>query len=226
MEKDNKIKSADKIQIICNIINTFLIGTLTLYIGWKANIISKSELELARAQSYAQFVVKQTFSTQDELVPGAKIEISCQDGYFTNYKSNAICLMKIVCADNKTYKIPLIGYWFLHQKSGNMDGIIETIFAKNNEQKYEELKNVLQKTYNDIYYIELEHYLNISYYDCTQTTQQRFYQVAPIIGTTIIEKSAFELENEHYEELRKNNCYIDLDFYTEETIKELIKFKE
>lgn len=220
-----EIKTADKIQIICSIISTFLIGVLTLYIGWQANNISKSQLELAKAESYAQFIVKQT-SSQDELVPGAKIEISCQDGYFTNYNSNVICLMKIVCEDNITYKIPLVGYWFLHEKSGNMQGNIETISANNNKKKFEELTNVLQKTYSNILYIELEHYLNISYFDCTQTTQQRFYLVAPIVGTTIIEKNTFELEYQHYEELRKNNCYIDLDFYTEETIKELTKYKK
>lgn len=219
-KQKEKLSSVDKIKIICEIFSAVIIGALSVFIGLKTNSISQTQLELAQAQSYAQFIInEESIYDSQGIANNRVVKISCQDGYFTNYNSNIFTILYLSCDDGQTYKIPIIGYWFVHAKTGNMQGLIETISATDNHKKYGELISTLKSTHKNIIDINVKHFMSISYYDCTQTEQVRFYQVVPIYGTTIIEEKIFTEEKETFDKLFKERRYLDLDCYTLEDIQ-------
>ena len=217
-----KLSTIDIVKISCEIVSVFLIGALSVYIGYQANKISQAQLELAQAQSYAQFIINEECNYDDNgRANNHTVKIFCQNGYFTNYNSDIFTILYLSCDDGYTYKIPLVGYWFVHAKTGNMQGLIETIGATDNHKKYFELLDVLKTTHKKIIDINIKHFLSISYYDCTQTVQERFYQVKPISGTTIVEEELFIKEKEDFDKMFKENNYIDLDRYTIKDIQSI-----
>ena len=214
IRKSNKepLSRFEKIQTVCSIVSTFLIGFLTVALSFYASSIANTQLSVSKAQMNPQFVIKQkSVYNEQNIVSDRIVEVSCQGGYFTNYKSNVFSVLELVCENNERYEIPLIAYWFAHEKTGNTVDLIEKMSYQNNVTKYFDLEHLILESYDNISYMELKHYMTISYYDFLQNEQKNYYEIIPIGGTTLIEESIYTNKKAHFDEMMDKGYYFDID---------------
>lgn len=215
MKKEDKTDIHKGIRSICSII----ISIVSVLVSCQANSISNMQKEIALAENNPQFVVneKQIYNDQ-HIVDNRVITVECDNGYFTNYSSEVVTILNIFCENNEVKNIPLVGYWFVHGKTGNTLGKIEEISAVDNHLKYSKLKKLIEEMYDNVLYVEIENYMNISYYDLMQNQQDRYYKISAIEGTNIVEYDSFLEKKKIYDEGIENRYYIDIDKYSEEDI--------
>lgn len=218
----NKLSHFEKIQIGISIINVLVLGVFTTCLSCSSNEISKTQLLYTSAQMNPQFIISQEpIINEENSVVKKFIKITCNGGYFTNYDSHVFSIIEITCDDNQTYNIPLIGYWFSYGKTGNTLGVVEEIRSDNNVELFSQLEDSILETYEDVLYIEVKHYLKISYMDFAQTKQNRFYEIVPIGGTTLIDDEIYKLKKSAFDTDFKKRKYLDLINQPEENIKTL-----
>lgn len=207
-----------------NILQTLIIGFVGLYLTVQSNQIANTQLQLSMAQSIPQIRVnlRQVYNEEIERVDTHNIEISCEEGFFTNYKSYAISFLNISGLEDYDIQIPLHGYWGAHSLTGNTNGTIETVLGWENHQKIKNVcEQILQLT-EEIVVFDVETYLRISYIDILGETQYRYYYVQPIRGTTIIDAEICESKIQLFDESYFTDNHINLDTWTAEDLERLI----
>lgn len=207
-----------------NILQTLIIGFVGLYLTVQSNQIANTQLQLSMAQSIPQIRVnlRQVYNEEIERVDTHNIEISCEEGFFTNYKSYAISFLNISGLEDYDIQIPLHGYWGAHSLTGNTNGTIETVLGWENHQKIKNVCDQILQLTEEIVVFDVETYLRISYIDILGETQYRYYYVQPIRGTTIIDAEICESKIQLFDESYFTDNHINLDTWTAEDLERLI----
>lgn len=207
-----------------NIFQTIIIGLIGLYLAGQANQISNTQLQLSMAQSVPQIRVnlRQVYNEEIERVDTHNIEISCEEGFFTNYKSYAASFLTIRGLNNYDIQIPIHGYWAAHSLTGNTNGTIETVLGWENHSKIKAVCDEFRKLTDEVITFDIETYLRISYIDILGEYQSRYYYVQPVRGTTIIEAEICESKLQLFDESYFNDNHINLDTWTPESLEQLI----
>lgn len=207
-----------------NIIQTLIIGVVGLYLAAQANQLSNMQLKLSMAQSIPQFRVnlKQDYNDEIGIVDAHTIEISCEEGFFTNYDSSVVCFITVGGLTDCDIQIPLHGYWGVCSLTGNTNGTVETILGLGNHSKIKAVYEELRYLADEAISLDVENYLKISYIDILGEQQYRYYYVQPVRGTTIIDEAICESKIQLYDESFYNGNYINVDAWTSEDLEQLI----
>ena len=207
-----------------NILQTLIIGFVGLYLTIQSNQIANTQLQLSMAQSIPQIRVnlRQVYNEEIERVDTHNIEISCEEGFFTNYKSYVISFLNIRGLEDYDIQIPLHGYWGAHSLTGNTNGTIETVLGWENHQKIKDVCEQIRQLADEVVVFDVETYLRISYIDILGETQYRYYYVQPIRGTTIIDAEICESKIQLFDESYFTDNHINLDTWTSEDLERLI----
>ena len=209
---------------ILQLVELVFIGIVGIFISIQANRISASQLKLNQAQSMPAFIVneRQTYNSEHTYFDTNTIEVSCENGFFTNYNSDIACILRIKEAEKEEKLIPLYGYWFSHTHTGNTSGIVEKITGYKNNEKYNNLCEQIKNILNNNVIIDIDTYMQISYLDILSQEQSKYYQVETIDGTTIIDKAICREKIKYYDDAYGNNSYYDIDTSTTDDLKRLL----
>lgn len=189
---------------------TIIISITSIFLGVKANEMTKIQTEVAKNSSLPNIQVteKEIIDEQTETAYDSVIKISNLDGRINNYSSRVVTFLKCSYLDEKDNlyekEVPIFNYYIIGNKSGEIKGVLEEkTTGKNREKIIDLLKKIIENNKNGetSLYAEVNSYVCVSYIDILGKEQEMYY-ITDMFDSQMIDeeegKNKFKIYDKSY----------------------------
>lgn len=196
---------------------TIIISITSIFLGVKANEMTKIQTEVAKNSSLPNIQVteKEIIDEQTETAYDSVIKISNLDGRINNYSSRVVTFLKCSYLDEKDNlyekEVPIFNYYIIGNKSGEIKGVLEEkTTGKNREKIIDLLKKIIENNKNGetSLYAEVNSYVCVSYIDILGKEQEMYY-ITDMFDSQMIDEEEGKNKFKIYDKLSEENIGIN-----------------
>lgn len=214
-------------------IMTFLLSSMALIVSVQSCNTYKLQTQIALLQAMPRFDIAlcQKYDETKQKYTTNEINIYNQSGFFTNFDSSDVVILKVNYMDEeyieKNLELFVDGYFKAQFVSPSSQGLLRQFTGNDNNSKYLDLKLGLinySKSHGLEYaLLDVKQYIRIIYKDILGKEHIEYYYVPFVGAANTIDKSQGEKLFNGYHEAIKGNIAIDFDKLTVEQIVEKLK---